>query len=100
MPSGPDARCCRVPSARAALFEAPFALVAHDTQPDPVFRYGNRQALALFESTFEAFTALPSRLSAEPANQEERAALLERVTRQGFVDDYRGIRITRKGRPS
>ncbi|MDA8382346.1 MAG: MEKHLA domain-containing protein [Betaproteobacteria bacterium] len=88
---GPDA-------ARVALFEAPFALLAHDAQPDPLFCYGNRQALALFETTFEAFTALPSRLSAEPARQEERAALLDRVTRHGFVDDYRGIRITRTGR--
>ena len=35
----------------------------------------------------------PPRLSAE-ALREERQALLDRVTRNGFIDDYSGIRIS------
>ena len=81
-----------------ALWSAPQAVVAHDTREDPVFRYGNRRALELFELDFAAFTALPSRYSAEPLAREERAALLERVTRHGFIDDYAGIRISSTGR--
>lgn len=82
----------------AAAFEAPFALLSHDTSPDPVFVYGNRTALELFELSWEEFTVLPSRLSAEPAGREERAALLARVTEFGFVADYSGVRISASGR--
>lgn len=77
-----------------ALWNAPLAVVAHGTEDDPVFFYGNRMALRLFEMSFAAFTRLPSRLSAEPVGREARAALLEKVSRQGFVDDYAGMRIS------
>ena len=82
----------------AALWAAPCAIVAHGTEADPVFFYGNRLALELFEMDFAAFTRLPSRFSAEPLAREERARLLERVTRDGFIDDYAGIRISATGR--
>ena len=72
--------------------------VQHGTEPDPVFFYGNRLALELFGMDFAAFTRLPSRFSAEPLLREERALLLERVTRDGFIDDYSGIRIAACGR--
>jgi hypothetical protein len=87
-----------VPDPWTALWLAPKAIVAHGTQSDPVFCYGNRMALELFELDFAAFTALPSRLSAEPLAREERAVLLERVSRFGFIDDYAGIRISSTGR--
>ncbi len=80
-----------------ALWSAPGAIVAHGTEADPVFFFGNRTALRLFELSFEDFTRLPSRLSAEPLLREERAALLERVTRDGFIEDYAGVRISAKG---
>jgi hypothetical protein len=81
-----------------ALFHAPFALVSHGTEADPVFNYANQQALALFEMSWEEFTQLPSRLSAEPMHQEERERLLSTVARQGYIANYRGIRIARSGR--
>ena len=81
-----------------ALWLAPRVIVAHDTQADPVFFYGNRLALTAFEMDFAAFTRLPSRYSAEPLAREERARLLERVTRDGYIDDYAGIRISAQGR--
>lgn len=82
----------------AALWQAPCAVVAHGTEADPVFSYGNRLALELFEMDFAAFTALPSRFSAEPLARGERAALLERVARHGYIDDYAGVRISASGR--
>lgn len=82
----------------AALWTAPLVIVAHDTAPDPIFFFGNRRALALFETTPEDFTAMPSRLSAEAELREERARLMARVTRDGFIDDYSGIRISATGR--
>jgi len=81
-----------------ALWNAPRVVVAHGTESDPVFCYGNRLALELFELDFAAFTALPSRFSAEPLAREERAALLDRVGRFGFIDDYAGVRISSSGR--
>lgn len=85
-------------AAARALFEAPFAAVSHGIEADPIFNYGNEKALELFEMTWTEFTHLPSRLSAEPLNREERQHLLQRVTEQGFIDDYAGIRISANGR--
>jgi len=83
---------------RMALWESPRAIVAHGTEDDPVFFYGNRLALKLFGMSFEEFSCLPSRLSAEPLAQEARVKLLEQVTRQGYVEGYAGMRITKDGR--
>src|SRR5262249_19886487 len=82
----------------AALWNAPCAILAHGTEPDPVFFFGNRVALDAFESDVASFTQMPSRLSAEAPLREERQALLDRVTRDGYIDDYAGIRISAKGR--
>ncbi len=81
-----------------AVFSAPFAVVSHTADSDPVFNYANATALELFDMTWEAFTALPSRLSAEPLAREERARLLARVTRDGYIDDYSGVRIAHSGK--
>lgn len=81
-----------------ALFAAPFALVSHGIETDPIFNFGNQTALTLFELTWEQFTQLPSRQSAEPVNQAERQTLLDRVTQQGYIDDYSGIRISSTGK--
>jgi len=81
-----------------ALWRAPRVIVAHGTEADPVFFYGNRLALQAFDMDFASFTRLPSRYSAEPLAREERARLLERVTRDGFIDDYAGVRISARGR--
>ena len=76
------------------LFHAPFALVSHDTSSDPIFNYANLKALELFELNWSDFTQVPSRLSAEPINQTERARLLAEVTQKGFIGHYEGIRIS------
>lgn len=81
-----------------ALWHAPAVIVAHDTRADPIFFYGNRAALKLFEMDFAAFTQLPSRLSAEAVERDERERLLQRVSRDGFIADYAGVRISASGR--
>lgn len=80
------------------LFAAPFALVSHGTEDDPVLNYGNAAALALWEMTWEELTRTPSRLTAEAPLRGERARLLAAVAAQGFIDDYSGIRISKTGR--
>ena len=79
-------------------FHAPFVLVSHGTEADPVLNYGNATALALWEMPWEELTRTPSRLTAEAPNREERARLLAAVTASGFIDDYSGIRISKTGR--
>ncbi len=80
------------------LFDASFVVVSHGTQADPILNYGNQTALNLWELDLERFCQTPSRLTAEPMHREERARLLERTTRDGYVDDYSGIRISSTGR--
>lgn len=82
----------------AALQDAPFAVVSHDTAADPIFNYANRHALELFEMDWNRFTQLPSRLSAETVNQEKRGKALDEVARNGFVQGYCGVRIASSGR--
>jgi hypothetical protein len=75
---------------------APFAVLVHDTGPDPRFIYANHTAQGCFEYSWSEFTALPS--SAEATERAERQALLDTVRRNGFADGYRGIRISKSGR--
>lgn len=80
------------------LFQAPFVVVSHGTEADPVLNYGNTSALTLWEITWDELTRTPSRLTAEPVHRDERARLLARTREYGFVDDYSGIRISKTGR--
>ncbi|MDA1165177.1 MAG: MEKHLA domain-containing protein [Planctomycetota bacterium] len=80
------------------LFEAEFVVVSHATQVDPILNYGNQAALKLWEMDLDTLLQTPSRMTAEPVHRDERARLLERTTRDGFVDDYRGIRVASTGR--
>lgn len=78
--------------------EAPFVVLAHGTDPDPLFIYANKCAQACFEYSWDEFLALPSRLSAEPIDRAERQRLLDQVARTGFLSGYRGIRVAKSGR--
>ncbi len=80
------------------VFHAPFAVVSHSAEPDPIFNYGNCTALRLFEMSWEVFTGLPSRLSAEPMERAERQRLLDAVSSRGYVDDYSGVRVSNSGK--
>ena len=80
------------------IFEAPFVVVSHGTEADPVLNYGNAATLALWEMSWEELKRTPSRLTAEAPNREERQRLLEAVTRRGYIDDYSGVRITKSGK--
>lgn len=80
------------------LYHAPFVLVSHDGKIDPMFRYANLAAQRLWNRSWDDFTLLPSRLSAEPHEREERQRLLDQVNQKGYVDNYQGIRVTYDGK--
>lgn len=81
-----------------ALWTAPMVILAHGTESDPIFFYGDRQALELFELTAEQLLRTPSRLSAEAPERAERERLFGEVSRHGFIDNYAGVRISASGR--
>jgi len=90
-----------VPPADAAAWlyaEADFAVLAHDTQPDPAFVYANLEAQRHFEGSWQELVGMPSRLSAEAPERAERAATLAQVAQHGYTRDYSGLRVARTGR--
>jgi PAS domain S-box-containing protein len=89
-----------VPFEKDALWlyrDAPFVMLAHNTDTDPHFIYANKAAQACFGYSLDEFLSLPSRLSAEPEEQTERQELLDRVRRNGYMSGYRGVRIAKSG---
>ncbi|WP_037255038.1 MEKHLA domain-containing protein [Roseobacter sp. SK209-2-6] len=81
-----------------ALYHAPFPILSHDGAADPVLTYGNLAAQELWEMCWEELTALPSRLTAEPAHRAQRDAMFAEMRVKGFVENYAGIRISASGR--
>jgi hypothetical protein len=84
--------------AHELLWNADWVLLSHGTEPSPVLNYGNRAAMELFELDWDRLTALESRYTAPPDLVEERADVLRRVREAGFVDDYRGTRVSATGK--
>ncbi len=80
------------------LFRAPFVVVSHGTEPDPMLNYGNEAALRLWEMNSATLIATPSRLTAEPMLQEARERALQETARKGYVSGYEGVRISAQGR--
>lgn len=78
--------------------QAPYALLAHGIETDPLFHYANEQALASFKYPREEFIGMPSRFSASPMDREMRQTLLEQVTAKGIDHGYSGYRVDRMGR--
>ncbi len=78
--------------------DAPFGILAHTSDADPIFMYGNKAVQKRFEYSWEEIIRLPSRLSAEAPNREERQQFLDRVAREGYSSGYRGIRVTKTGK--
>lgn len=81
-----------------ALWNFPHVVVAHGNQADPAFIFCNRVALELWEMSLDSFLGMPSRLTAEPMHRDQRQRILETTRRQGYVDDYCGVRISRTGK--
>lgn len=80
------------------LYAAPFAIVSHGMEEDPVFNFGNKVALELFELDWAQFIQLPSRNSVEMTNRKQREELMRRVSKDGHIIDYTGVRVSSTGK--
>ena len=72
--------------------------LAHGTEQDPALRYANAAALQLGDSHWDGLIGMPSRLTAPDSERAERSSALGQAKRLDAVQNYRGIRISRKGR--
>jgi hypothetical protein len=98
--AGPD-RCPR--QAAQELFAAAVVVLAHDgadpaADPGPRLVYANRAALRLWRRRWGEMVGMPSRFTAEPAEQAERGRVLLRAQLQHAIADYSGIRVDSAGR--
>ncbi len=79
------------------LYEAPFAVVSHGIENDPIFNFGNKTALELFELEWDQFIQVPSRESVEMTSRAERDKLMRQVTTNGYIENYSGVRVSSSG---
>ena len=80
------------------LFDCGFTVLAHCTEQDPSLSYANAAALQLWDSHWDGLIGMPSRLTAPDSERAERSSALGQAKRLDAVQNYRGIRISRKGR--
>ena len=80
------------------LFACGFPVLAHGTGEDPKLSYANAAALQLWETRWDELIGMPSRLTAPDSERAERSSALGQVQHVDAVRNYRGIRISRKGR--
>jgi hypothetical protein len=80
------------------LFFSPFAVFSHGNQPDPIYNYGNKIGLELWERNWNELVTMPSRLSASPVNRLQRQQSLDQASQQGYIDNYQGIRVSKTGK--
>lgn len=80
------------------LFHAPFVLVSHGTQADPIFNYANQTALQLWGLSWDEFIQTPSASVTQPDEMQDRALMLKQAAEQGYIDNYQGTRIAKTGR--
>ncbi len=80
------------------LFYSDFVVLSHNNNPDPIYNYGNKKALQLWEMDWKKLTETPSRKSAEPLLREEREALLKKTNLKGYITNYDGVRISSTGK--
>lgn len=77
--------------------DAPYSILAHNTEADPHFIYANKQAIACFKYTPEEIFSIPSRLSVIAQDRPEREQLLMVVTRDGIAYKHMGYRVDKYG---
>ena len=80
------------------LFACGFPVLAHGMEQDPKLSYANAAALQLWETRWNELIDMPSRLTAPNSERRERSNALGQAKRLDAVQNYRGIRISRKGR--
>ena len=80
------------------MYSYPAVILSHDGAADPQFTFANLAAQQLFEYSWDEFLTLRSHQSAEPDQRSSRSEMLVRAARDGYIADYRGVRISASGK--
>ena len=80
------------------LYHSDLVILSHDGAADPCFTYANLTGQKLWEFPWEKFIGMPSKYSAEADEREQREMLLREVAAKGYIEDYKGIRISKSGK--
>ncbi len=80
-----------------ALFTLNAVILSHDGGRDPHFVYANLAAAELWRMPVSELIGMPSRLSAPPEHQAERASMLKDAAGSGVLTGYAGERIAKDG---
>lgn len=75
-----------------------FGILSHGTQPDPIYNYGNRASLILFDQTLENLCKTASRYSTVESLMEDREQLIQQINSVGHGTISNAIRTTTKGK--
>ena len=80
-----------------SLFSLNAVILSHDGGDDPHFVYANQAAADLWRMGVSELIGMPSRLSAPPEHQAERASMLKDAAGSGVLTGYAGERIAQDG---
>jgi MEKHLA domain len=80
------------------LFSADFVVLSHNNNRNPIYNYGNKKALELWEIDWETLIKTPSKNTTESISQEEREALLKEANLKGYITNYGGVRVSSTGK--
>ena len=75
-----------------------FGILSHGLQEDPVYNYGNRASLELFEQGLEMLCQTPSRYSTVPSLMDNRGRLIKQIEQVGHGTIPNAVRISAKGK--
>ena len=80
------------------LFACGFPVLAHGAEPRSKAQLRQRCGPAAVGNHWDELIGMPSRLTAPETERAERSSALGQAKRLDAVQNYRGIRISRKGR--
>ena len=75
--------------------ECPLPIASHDSNGS--FNYLNKAALSLFKVTKDQVIGRSTTMTAPKSEQKQRNELLNQVNSRGFIENYKGIRVTSDG---
>ena len=86
------------PTLGEVILHSEWVVISHGNGPDPLFNYGNKKVLSLFEVNLNELKKIRSRNSAEPTLQSDREVFMQQVKAKGFATGYSGVRISATGK--
>lgn len=75
-----------------------FGILSHGIQEDPIYNYGNRASLELFEKTLEDLCQTPSRYSTVAPLMDDRERLIQQIEEVGHGTILDAVRTSTNGK--